>query len=315
MLVHEPMVEPAEQHEVVQIGPASADRIAVIDHDVRRGDRLRTMNPDGTDLRTIYRAAPYFDQAGIPANGGELLSDPAWSPDRRWIAVTRLRVVHQDHPRKVTARIVLVRADGREIVPLMIGAHPTWSPDGSAIAFARGRRTSPGRVVLADSDGSNERVIARFESPVASVRWSPAGGQILVVSGDAVWSMGEDGSEPHQIVSGATSPSFSPAGTQIYSIGMVTSDGGECGPMATPVLQRSAADGTGLTILAVPGARDGVTQVDVAPDGASLALMVRRYLGSEGCDDFYDPAMGTVDTALVGQFDRLRGGDDPSWSG
>ena len=286
---------------------ASSDRIAVIDGS---HGRLRTIDPDDTDVRTLYKVAqPYIDP------GGEAIFDPAWSPDRSWIAITRLRRGDEDHLRSITARIVLVRADGREIVPLMIGAHPTWSPDGSTIAFARGRRTSPGRVVLADSDGSNERVIARFESPVASVRWSPAGGQILVVSGDVVWSMGEDGSEPHQILSGATSPSFSPAGTQIYSIGEVTSDGGECGPMATPVLQRSAADGTDLTILGpVPGAYDGVTQVDVAPDGASLVLMVRRYLGSSSCEDFYGTAMGTVDTTLVGQFDRLRGGGDPSWS-
>ncbi len=71
--------------------------------------------------------------------------------------------------------VYVVDADGSNLTRLTRGMDPTWSPDGSQIAFARW--TSPWGIYLINGDGSNERIL--FSSNVArSPVWSPDGSQI-----------------------------------------------------------------------------------------------------------------------------------------
>ena len=71
--------------------------------------------------------------------------------------------------------IYTVNADGSNLSHLTYGMDPSWSPDGSQIAFSRW--TTPWGIYTVNRDGSNERLV--FSSNVArSPVWSPDGSQI-----------------------------------------------------------------------------------------------------------------------------------------
>jgi Tol biopolymer transport system component len=80
------------------------------------------MNPDGTDQQRITRPAP----CAVDAN---------WSPDFKKIAVW----THECNPQP--NQIWTMNADGSDITPLIntrlpiVNFNPTWSPNGSRIAF------------------------------------------------------------------------------------------------------------------------------------------------------------------------------------
>jgi dipeptidyl aminopeptidase/acylaminoacyl peptidase len=71
--------------------------------------------------------------------------------------------------------IYTVNADGSGLVRVTQGMDPSWSPDGSRIAFARW--TTPWGIYTSAADGSQERLL--FNSHVARAPvWSPDGSQI-----------------------------------------------------------------------------------------------------------------------------------------
>ena len=71
--------------------------------------------------------------------------------------------------------IYTVNADGTGLAHLTQGMDPSWSADGSQVAFSRW--TTPWGIYAINGDGSNERLI--FSSNVArSPVWSPDGSQI-----------------------------------------------------------------------------------------------------------------------------------------
>ena len=68
----------------------------------------------------------------------------------------------------------------RQLVP--DGSSPTLSPDGALIAFNSWTKPDPlVRLMVADADGSDRRVIARLEGEDGYQRWSPDSSQIAYV--------------------------------------------------------------------------------------------------------------------------------------
>jgi Tol biopolymer transport system component len=104
---------------------------------------------------------------------------PAWSPDGRWIAVTRSPAVRQTGGGDVAGlavqrrRIWLVASDGSTARQLTRGStfrdeRPLWSGDGSSILFVRlGGKFA--QLWLMQADGSHQRLVADGLAPGPSL--------------------------------------------------------------------------------------------------------------------------------------------------
>ena len=123
------------------------------------------MNPDGSDVRVI------------PLDAGHNMS-PAWSPDGRRIAFVSIRT-WQGEGKVDNWDIYVVNVDGTELRRLTtyhdVDRHPTWSPDGTQIAFERLLLTPRGQfdIFVMNADGTNERNITNDPSDDLYPSWCP----------------------------------------------------------------------------------------------------------------------------------------------
>ena len=179
-------------------------------------DKLVVGRPDGSAPRTIRRGAfntgpfvwspdgrrlAYIASVGrkqhlyvVPASGGAATdlgvvggTAFAWSPDSRRLAYTRF-VGEQP-------RLYVVVASGGAADNSGDGQEPSWSPDGSAIAFSR----ADGLYAIA-SDGSNLRRIATASWPYPV--WSPDGRWIAFTDSggeQGLWIVGPEGGLPREL--------------------------------------------------------------------------------------------------------------------
>jgi dipeptidyl aminopeptidase/acylaminoacyl peptidase len=147
-----------------------------------REDGMAGLGPVGADLWVV----------GVDGSNPLQLTDggtaiqPSWSPDGRIILylgsdegqekgyVATLPADGSGTPHRLRAAQIALTGSARS---------PTWSPDGSQIAFAGDGED--GDVVVMDSDGGNERTI-KVDGNVTSVVWDPGGETltVTVVAGD-----------------------------------------------------------------------------------------------------------------------------------
>jgi TolB protein len=126
------------------LGPAEAD--------MGVGD-LVVAHADGSQERTLV-AGPSYEATS---------SQPAWSPDGKWIAFERTPWSDLQH------HLYLVRADGSQLRRLAGGTYPAWSPNGKLTAFTR--RTGSGVWVVPVTGGQPRRISRAGRCPT----WSPGG--------------------------------------------------------------------------------------------------------------------------------------------
>ena len=132
--------------------------------------RLYTMAADGTDVRLL---TPSLDTVDF--------YPPVWSPDGQRIAiVSREAIVLDGIKRGFRRNLYAVGADGSDPTRISetLGV-PSWSPDGSELAFAMGGE-EPG-VYASHPDGTGLRLITPAQA--SRVAWSPDGAEILFIAG------------------------------------------------------------------------------------------------------------------------------------
>jgi Tol biopolymer transport system component len=197
---------------------------------------IYTMNADGTNLtrivyKTVYDA--YTDTWVMAGN-----AHPSWSPDGSMISYESYG--DEDSGTTVAnANVYVVNSDGtgmrRLTDDLSYEGQPSWSPDGSRIAFVYVKDEGDGysnyHIYVMNADGSNWVQITdrNFTVNNQDPAWSPDGTKIIF-AGDGYEHQGvfsinlQDNSLTFLGAIGG-SPKWSPDGTMIITDGLQSSTG------------------------------------------------------------------------------------------
>ena len=111
---------------------------------------------------------------------------------------------------------------------------PTFSPDGTQIAYVDGSGDHGNSVWVMDADGSDAHQILANETTMGAghvygLAWSPAGDRIALGNDVATYTFATDGSGFTQVITNGNRPYWSPDGSQLaYSIVCLQKEDG-CG--------------------------------------------------------------------------------------
>src|SRR5918993_4907420 len=192
-----------------------------------------TVSPDGTGMKQITSASGSGNPTFSP-NGEKIAYAANYGAGTRGIYVMN---------RSGNAKKALTDSNN---VPEY---GPTWSPDGTKIAFIRQERVSTPEgqsdwqvdVWLMNADGSEQKKLTDDSNDEGAPTWSPDGTKIAFVDGPDIWTVKPDGSGRHNLTNTPDSyeedPDFSPDGKKIAFASK--------GKYKKPEIFKKNADGSG----------------------------------------------------------------------
>ena len=234
--------------------------------------QLFTMNPDGSTVVQITRDATNHDTPSWSPDGRKIafVSDrnqhsviyvmnsdgtgeeaitgqtsdsihPMWSSDSRRVIYCADDDLHP--PKKNEAAIYAFDLETKQTTTVISGGtntYPSWSPDGTKIAFRRMLGEMNSEVFVANSDGSNARNLTNHPAFDGWPAWSPDGTQIAFASNRRsnyqIFVMNADGGNVRLLANTegrATEPRWSTDGTMVYFTNCKKVDfGSDCQIMA-----------------------------------------------------------------------------------
>jgi Tol biopolymer transport system component len=163
-------------------------------HDEGEGDRGPSWSPDGSMIayeRDTSNDPQIFVVRVSNGVSTQVTTEPrgavdpgGWAPDGRSLIFSTINTAGHQY----TARSLDLTTEQSRLI-VADGSTPTLSPDGAWIAFNSWLKEPQVRLILAKSDGSKRRIIARFDNDEGYQRWSPNSTQIAFID-----YSGEDGS-------------------------------------------------------------------------------------------------------------------------
>ena len=165
---------------------------------------IEVMNVDGTNRRDL-------------TDGRHSDHEPAWSPKGDLIAFVRSEVGLMVVPSDGGEARLVVRDDGSSPMH-SFPRSPTWSSDGSTIAFAAGVEDGAGGLYTIDIDTSDTQQIAAHLG-VGQFDWSPDGHTFAYDGGEGIFTVTKDEPNPRLWLDDAEGPvQFSPDGTALLYV-------------------------------------------------------------------------------------------------
>jgi Tol biopolymer transport system component len=265
---------------------------------------IYVMNPDGTGQVNITNS---------PASD----TRPAFSPDGKKIAFVRdfksIFVMNPDGSGQVQV------LDGTSAGFSSITSFPSWSPDGTKIAFNGIPKGSPdgADIYAINADGTGLTRLTTNPADDTSPAWSPDGTKIAFATirdrvpnevNYEIYVMNADGSNQTRLTNNTKfdhSPAWSPDGTRIaftsrrddnFEVYVMNADGSNQTRLTFDGEQDSDAkwspDGTKIVFLSSRGGRFGEIWV-MNPDGTGLVNLTN----ADGFD--MDPSWQSVSTPFV----------------
>jgi Tol biopolymer transport system component len=159
--------------------------------------------------------------------------------------------------------------------------YPSWSPDGTKIAFGRTTFTVQSQIYVMNADGSNPTRISNNTFHDRQPSWSPDGSKIAFVSArdgnDEIYVMNADGSNQTRLTNNTAfdwDPAWSPDGTNIAFAS--TRDFASTPGNVNDFLELYVMDANGSNPVRLTTNNKGDGQPSWSPDGTKIAFTTQR---------------------------------------
>lgn len=130
---------------------------------------LYIMNADGTDLRRLTRTSSHEEGSAACSPDG---SQIAFGSNRQNQTLSEIGVINADGAEQGSANVRWLTTTG--------GDSPTWSPDGTRIAYSRETRLGC-EIYVMGANGTHAQRLTTADINATSPHWSPDGTQMVCV--------------------------------------------------------------------------------------------------------------------------------------